>query len=107
MITLMLEHIQMLKKTMGQVLDVDYMIFLEHLAYNLCEISDETRCTFPEIDWTCVNQMHELIAYEVQHVRPGDVIESVSEELLHLADALPPIREKLLKKLEVDERQRC
>jgi uncharacterized protein with HEPN domain len=96
----MLDHVQMIKKTIGREIDVDYMILLEHVTYNLCEISQETRLAFPEIDWEFVAKIHDFITYEVQHFKAGDIIETVSEEILLLADILPPVREKLLEKLK-------
>lgn len=55
MAKLMLDHIQLVKKTQGQKIDIDYLVFLEHIAYNLDDISEETKAAFPEVDWTSVD----------------------------------------------------
>ena len=76
------------------------MIELEHIAYKIREISDETKRTFPELDWTCVSKFRDLITYEVYHFKPGDKIETVSDEMLLMADRLPQLRNTL--SLEVE-----
>ena len=100
LINMMLDHVKLLKNTVGQEIDIDYMIELEHIAYNIREISDEAKRTFPELDWTCVSKFRDLITYEVYHFKPGDKIETVSDEMLLMADRLPQLRNTL--SLEVE-----
>lgn len=100
LINMMLDHVKLLKKTVGQQIDVDYMIDLEHVAYNIREISDETKRTLPELDWTCVSKFRDLITYEVYHFKPGDKIETVSDEMLIMADILPQLRNSLTLEVE-------
>lgn len=101
MTNLMLEHIKLVKKIQGQKIDIDFLIFLEHIAYNLENISEETRCAFPEIDWVSIDQFRIFITYEAQYFKLGDIIETISPEILMLSyNTLPLLREKLMKRLE-------
>lgn len=97
---LMLDHVQLIQKTLGRQIDIDYMIGLEHITYQLDEISEETKCAFPEIDWTCIDKLREFVAYEARHFKLGDVIETVSEDILTLSKTLPLVRDELKKRLE-------
>lgn len=97
---MMLDHVKLVKKTVGQQIDVDYMIDLEHVAYNIREISEETKRTLPELDWACMTKFCDLITYEVYHFKPGDRIETVSEEMLTMAELLPQLRDSLIQEVE-------
>lgn len=105
MAKLMLDHIQLVKKTQGQKIDIDYLVFLDHIAYNLDDISEETKAAFPEVDWTSVDQFRTFITYEVQHFKLGDIIETVSPEILMLSHTLPLLRDKLMKRLEYTRKE--
>jgi uncharacterized protein with HEPN domain len=94
-IELMLTHVRFIQKTVGQAVDDDYLVFLEHIAYEIKAISTGTRAAFPEVDWASIDRFRDFVAYEVQHLRPGDVIETVSDEVLMLATLLPSVRDKV------------
>ncbi|GAB2023115.1 hypothetical protein RyT2_21890 [Pseudolactococcus yaeyamensis] len=100
MTNLMLDHVQLIQKMQGQQIDVDYIIYLEHIAYNLEDISEETRGAFPEINWTSIDKLRAFISYEVYHFELGDMIEVVSDDILVLSDMLLLLRGKLMRRLE-------
>lgn len=106
LIKMMLDHVQLVKKTVGHKIDADYMVGLEHIAYHLREISDETKRTLPELDWACLAKLQDLIAYEVYHFKPGDTIETVSDELLLLEELLPQLQAHLTQEVE-STKQKC
>ncbi|GAX47861.1 hypothetical protein [Pseudolactococcus reticulitermitis] len=100
LVNLMLDHVQLVEKTVGRQIDTDYMIHLEHIAYHLSEISDKTKQILPEMNWACLSRLRDLINYEVYHFKLGDVIETVSDEMLVLSELLPKLRDCLEQELE-------
>lgn len=106
---MMLDHVQLVQRTLGQAITIDYMIYLEHIAFQLAfqlqAISETTKQIFPDIDWQCIDRLQDLVEYEVQHFKLGDVIETVDADLTKIGNELIWLQVKLRLRLEGDRKQ--
>lgn len=106
LVNMMLDHVRLVKKTIGQEISDDYMVFLEHIsfhfAYQLADISEQTKQSFPDFNWRCIDQLYDYVKYEVYHFKLGDVIETISDDMAILSDELTVLRNRLVEQLECE-----